>query len=196
MLEPGDLLYLPPRWAHEGVAVGGDCMTCSIGMRAPQRGALAGEIMQRLAETCDDPALYRDARQSATKSPAAIPAALARFAADAVQRLAARPAAVARALGEVLSEPKPGVWFARRRAPWRPGAVVLDRRTRMLYDARHVFVNGEAVPVRGNDAALLRELADDRSLDARAVRDASRSAKALLAEWLAAGWLHGGAANG
>ncbi len=107
VLEPGDLLYLPPSWAHEGVAVGGDCMTCSIGMRAPRRGALAGELAQRLAETCDDPALYRDARQPPTAAPAEIPAALARFAADAVQRLAARPTAVGRALGEVLSEPKP-----------------------------------------------------------------------------------------
>src|SRR5688572_9483880 len=37
VLSPGDLLYLPPNWAHEGVAMGGDCMTCSIGMRAPRR---------------------------------------------------------------------------------------------------------------------------------------------------------------
>src|SRR5687767_6220988 len=43
LLEPGDLLYLPPGWAHEGVAVGGDCMTCSIGLHAPRRGPLAAE---------------------------------------------------------------------------------------------------------------------------------------------------------
>ena len=55
MLEPGDLLYLPPRWAHDGVAVGGDCMTCSIGFRAPQRGTLGGELVQRLAETVRRP---------------------------------------------------------------------------------------------------------------------------------------------
>ncbi len=36
LLEPGDMLYLPPRWAHDGVAVG-ECMTCSIGFRAPRR---------------------------------------------------------------------------------------------------------------------------------------------------------------
>ena len=51
VLEPGDLLYLPPNWAHEGVAVGGNCMTCSIGMRAPRRDALAAEIVQRMAES-------------------------------------------------------------------------------------------------------------------------------------------------
>ncbi len=190
VLGPGDLLYLPPSWAHEGVAVCGDCMTCSIGMRAPQRGALAGELAQRLAETCDDPVLYRDARQPPTASPAEIPPTLARFAADAVRRLAADGPLVERALGEVLSEPKPRVWFTKRAAARRRRAVVLDRRTRMLYDARHVFINGEAVPVRGKDAAPLRRLANERGLDAGTVRRASRSVKALLAAWLAAGWLH------
>ena len=59
----------------------------------------------------------------------------------------------------------------------------------MLYDQRHVFINGEAVQARGKDATVLRRLADDRALDARAVRGASRTVKALLAEWFAAGWL-------
>ena len=189
VLEPGDLLYLPPGWAHEGVAEGGDCMTCSIGLRAPRRGDLAAELAQRLAETYEDPTLYADAGLHATATPAAIPRALARFGADAVRRLAARPAAIERALGEVLSEPKPHVWFTKRTAPRRLGAVALDRRTRMLYDKRHVYINGEAVPVRGRDAALLRVLADDRALDARAVRRAGRSIRALLDQWLAAGWL-------
>ncbi|HEY3518115.1 MAG TPA: cupin domain-containing protein, partial [Gammaproteobacteria bacterium] len=58
VLEPGDLLYLPPNWAHEGVAVGGDCMTCSIGLRAPKRGDLAAELAQRLAESYEDATLY------------------------------------------------------------------------------------------------------------------------------------------
>jgi 50S ribosomal protein L16 3-hydroxylase len=37
VLEPGDMLYLPPRYAHDGVAEG-ECMTYSIGFRAPKRG--------------------------------------------------------------------------------------------------------------------------------------------------------------
>jgi 50S ribosomal protein L16 3-hydroxylase len=190
VLDPGDLLYLPPHWAHEGVAVGGDCMTCSIGMRAPQRGALAAELVQRMGETHDDTVLYRDPGQRAAEAPAEIPRALAKFAGDAVQRLANRPVAVARALGEVLSEPKAQVWFEKRAARWRPQALALDRRTRMLYDSRHVFINGESVRVLGKDAALLRRLADQHGLDTRAVRGASKAVRALLAEWFAAGWLH------
>jgi 50S ribosomal protein L16 3-hydroxylase len=188
VLEPGDLLYLPPGWAHEGVALDDDCITCSIGMRSPQRGALAAEIAQRLADAAVDPGLYRDAGQPATATPASIQPRLAAFAAEAVQKLVTRDA-VARALGEVLSEPKAHVWFRRNASRWRAGAMALDRQTRMLYDTRHVFINGEAVAAHGRDGTLLRKLADDRALDARSARRASGAAKRLLAEWFAAGWL-------
>ena len=137
VLEPGDLLYLPPNWAHEGVAVGGDCMTCSIGMRAPQRGSLAAELVQRLAEAYDDPTLV--SRRAANRPRPHRPRSRTRSRRFAGRRrAAARDAAArpsARALGEVLSEPKPHVWFTKRTTPWRPRAVALDRRTRMLYDA-------------------------------------------------------------
>jgi 50S ribosomal protein L16 3-hydroxylase len=196
VLEPGDLLYLPPNWAHEGTAVGGGCMTCSIGMRAPQRGTLAAEVAQRLAETFEDSTLYRDAGQAPARAPAAVPQALRRFAHSAVRELANRPAAVARALGEVLSEPKPTVWFEKRSARWRMGGVALDRRTRMLYDARYAFINGEAVAVRGADAVLLRRLADERALAKDDVRAASKFVQQLLAEWHAAGWLTTTASGG
>ena len=45
VLEPGDMLYLPPKWAHDGIAEG-ECMTWSIGFRSPQAGELARELLQ------------------------------------------------------------------------------------------------------------------------------------------------------
>ena len=53
LLEPGDMLYLPPGWGHEGTAVG-PCITCSIGFRAPTAGGLAAETLQRLAEAAQE----------------------------------------------------------------------------------------------------------------------------------------------
>src|SRR5690606_31707396 len=102
VLEPGDMLYLPPRWAHDGAAVGGDCMTCSIGFRAPQRGGLAGELLQRMADALEDDTLYRDPAQAATAQPARLPEGLQAFAADALQRLLGERDALALALGEVM----------------------------------------------------------------------------------------------
>ncbi|QIM52565.1 cupin domain-containing protein [Hydrogenophaga crocea] len=190
VLEAGDMLYLPPRWAHDGDAVGGDCMTCSIGFRAPQRGGLAEELLQRLADEIEDPVLYRDPQQAATDTPARLPADLLAFAHDAVQRALARPEALALSLGEVMTEPKPHTWFDEPAQPWTPGALSLDRRTRMMYDDRFVFINGEGLRAAGADARLMRRLADRRALSAREVQRASPEAQALLGDWHDAGWLH------
>ncbi len=191
LLEPGDMLYLPPLWAHDGVAQGGDCMTMSIGFRAPQRGGLAAELLQRMAEDIDDPVLYRDPAQPAVAQPAELPAALMDFAREGLQRFMKEPQLLASVLGEVLTEPKPRVWFDAPAHDWQDGrGVRLDRRTRMLYDGRHVFINGESLRAGGADARLMRRLADERALDARSVARASDAAKAVLRHWLDAGWLH------
>jgi 50S ribosomal protein L16 3-hydroxylase len=192
LLEPGDMLYLPPGWAHDGIAEG-ECQTWSIGFRVPARGELAQDLLQRLADDAPDAlgdALYRDRGQPAADQPAAIPAALQTFARDAVQAALKDPDALARALGEHLTEPKPSVWFDAGRAPRRLRAVTLDARTRMMHDARHVFVNGESWRAAGRDAALMRRLADRRRLGAKDLAGASDDALALLRTWSAAGWLH------
>jgi 50S ribosomal protein L16 3-hydroxylase len=192
VLEPGDLLYLPPGWAHDGVAVGGDCMTCSIGFRTPSRTELAAELLQRIAEGLPidgDAARYRDPGQPAAAQPGAVPPALQAFARDSVARALREPAAVAQALGEVLSEPKPRVVFEPGDA-LPPGAGVrLARASRMLHDERHVYLNGESFRAAGRDATLMRRLADRRRLSAVEVERLSAGARALLDEWVGAGWL-------
>ncbi len=196
LLEPGDLLYLPPGWAHDGVAEG-ECITASIGFRAPRATELAADMAQRIAEAARDgedddaPALrrYRDPGAPPADRPARIPASLQRFADEALERLLADGGSRARALGEILSEPKAGTWFERAtRSSPAGAAIALDRRTRMLYDERFVFVNGEAYRAGGRDATLLRRLADARRLDAKHVAGASGAARLLIEEWLRAGW--------
>ena len=192
LLEPGDMLYLPPRYAHEGIAQG-ECQTYSIGLRAPSRGELARELLQRLADSAEEEvgaALYRDAGAPAADSPAAIPAALQQFAADAVRAALAAPPVLNRALGEYLTEPKANVWFDGAAAPGSIGAVALDRRSRMMYDGQHVYLNGESWRAAGRDATLMRRLADRRALSAADVEGASDGAIELLRDWCDAGWLH------
>jgi len=192
LLAPGDMLYLPPGWAHDGVAEG-ECMTASIGFRAAGRAELRSEVLQRMLDASERPdpdPLYRDPRQLATDTPGRIPEALHEFVAREVARWLAEPRSLACALGEVLSEPKPQVWFE----PGQPLAagkgVRLDRRTRMLYDEHHVFINGEALRAGGRDAKLMRRLADDRELAAPQLAKLGDDATELLAQWAQAGWLH------
>ncbi|MDQ2735422.1 MAG: cupin domain-containing protein [Pseudomonadota bacterium] len=194
LLEPGDMLYLPPGWAHEGTAVG-SCITCSVGFRAPRAANLAGETLQRLSEPLADAGaearfnkLYTDAREPATAYPARIPASLRRFADAAIDTALRRSEERGRALGEVLSEPKTGTWFERGAGLSRDAGVALDRRTRMLYNGAHVFINGESCRPRGSDAKLLRRLADERHLDSAALRRLGADARQLLERWAEAGW--------
>jgi 50S ribosomal protein L16 3-hydroxylase len=168
-------------------------MTASAGFRAPAPAELARDLLQRLADAVEPAArerLYADAAQGATAEPGAIPPALLGFAGHALRRALADPLALPRALGELLTEPKPRVCFA---APRRPAdlsrGLRLDRRTRMMYDSRHVFVNGEAFDAGGKDAQLLRRLADRRELGAADVARFGVQARRTLDEWSAAGWL-------
>ncbi len=220
VLEAGDMLYLPPRYAHDGMAEASigpdgkpaDCMTYSIGFRCPVEGELTSDLLHRLAEMGEDAAqsgdeesegaravpqrMYRDPAQPATETPAAMPVGLADFARQAVLDALKDPMALACALGESMSEPKPGIWFDEVEQPWDGEAakagqtgIALDARTRMMYDSDHLFINGESYRAKGADAALMQRLANQRYLAASDLRKASKSAIALLGDWHEAGWL-------
>ena len=215
LLEAGDMLYLPPRYAHEGIAEEAvdsdgkvsDCMTCSIGFRAPAKRELAAELLHRLAEFSEDeddaqggveglsvriPPRYRDRDQLATATPGKVPQGLAAFATQAILDTLQDPLAVACALGEYLTELKPSVWFDEVKGSWSPQnrvGLFLVPQTRMLYDAHHVFINGESYLAKGADARLMQRLADQRELSSSELGKASAVARDLLADWHDAGWL-------
>lgn len=201
VLEPGDMLYLPLLHAHDGIAMG-ECMTYSIGFRSPSRAELARELLQRLAEDAEDAvgvSLYRDPKQTAVTQPGEIPAQLVEFARDALQDALKDPAALGRALGEYMTEPKANVWFDATDPITHPadqalagpgGQIQLDRRTKMMFDAKHIFINGESFRSGGRDAILMRRLADQRYLSAQDLGRVSLEARCLLQDWQEAGWLH------
>jgi len=190
VLEAGDMLYLPPRYAHDGVAQG-ECMTYSIGFRAPAQGEWAQDLLQRLADVAGDAsgARYGDRAEHATEHGGAIPAALQLFARQAVEKALDDPQRVCRAVGESLSEPKAHVFFEAT-ASVRSGGLVLDRRSRMLYDEAHIFINGESYRAGGRDFGILKELADTRTLSERQAKRLSAPAQGLVQEWLEMGWMH------
>lgn len=60
VLEPGDMLYLPPGVGHNGVAVGDDCMTCSIGFRAPSHSEILRDYTDYLGDKLSEALRYED----------------------------------------------------------------------------------------------------------------------------------------
>ena len=71
VLEPGDMLYLPPQYAHDGIAVG-DCMTWSIGFRAPPAQELMEGFLSYLQERTFLPGRYADPDLKLQKHPGEI----------------------------------------------------------------------------------------------------------------------------
>jgi len=217
VLEPGDMLYLPPQAAHDGVALD-ECMTISIGFRAPDEAALARGMLEAAADQIVARAglasgpygepplpgpkldvLYRDPKQTATPHPAEIPDGLIQTAVNAVSKIQFNEALAHRFLGCWLTEPNQSAVFDnydenddedqedqdKLYTHW-----ILDRRTRMLYRGKQLFINGEVAAVSAEPG--LKILADDRELAGTnpAAKKFSQEAVEALADWLDAGWIH------
>lgn len=197
VLEAGDMLYLPPGWAHEGTALDA-CTTCSIGFRAPARAELASEFLAWLGERADLPGLYRDPGLRPAASPAEIPRELVRAAARAVRSVRWSERDLTIFLGSYLTAPKPRIAFDAPRRPLalaefsrrcRGAGVALDARTQLLFRGGRFFVNGEPfAPGRGG-ARALKVLANERRLGPGR---APAVLCARLHRWYLSGWVRPG----
>ncbi len=106
VLEAGDILYVPPGISHNGVAVGDDCMTYSIGFRAPSRAELIGHYADDLMDTMSDDDRYGDAELPRQSNPGEItPDALAALHSMITERLADHDG-FARWFGQYNTTPK------------------------------------------------------------------------------------------
>jgi 50S ribosomal protein L16 3-hydroxylase len=71
VLEPGDMLYLPPLLAHCGIAED-DCMTYSVGFRAPSAAEVLTHFTDFLGQFLPDEERYSDAGAQPTDDPTQI----------------------------------------------------------------------------------------------------------------------------
>jgi 50S ribosomal protein L16 3-hydroxylase len=199
LLEPGDMLYLPPGVAHEGVAEG-ECITYSIGFRAPAYQELLDPWFARFAERAGVGGRYRDPGTNPVAAPAELPRRLLQEAHRALSGRRPRRADTEQFLLEHLTEPKPVVVFSRRPAvaaatfarTVRRRGVVLDPRSRMMFGAAGIAINGEMVVAPDRTVRGLQSLANLRALGAAELRSAPSVLLDLLRHWHQAGWLRYG----
>jgi 50S ribosomal protein L16 3-hydroxylase len=174
VLEPGDILYLPPRFAHDGVAVGDDCMTYSVGFRAPSRAELIAAWCDEALQDTRETDRYGDAGLAAPQdNPGEItPEALARLHAMLTQSLNDAEG-FARAFGKYATTPRyPDADWAparpislkRLRAATAVGAVVeRNPASRFSYvvqgpETTLLFVDGQCLECGAETSALARAL--------------------------------------
>ena len=203
LLEPGDMLYVPPGFAHDGVAVGDGCMTYSIGFRAPSRAELIAHWCDHLLAELDEDDRYADPELRPQANPGEIQAAaLARLHAMVAERMLDEDA-FARWFGTYNTEPK------NPHIDWRPDTAVAPhalaariaagmplRRnpaSRFAFIRQDggmlLFVDGDAIACADDTAMLAEDLCADDRLTVDPGLAASNAVIALLTRLIAQGCL-------
>jgi len=195
VVEAGDLLYLPPHCAHNGIAED-DCMTYSIGFRTPYYQELAEQFLVYLQDRIELDGMYADPDLKTQKHPSEISTTMLRRVTEAINQVRWDREDIANFLGCYLSEPKPHIFFDPPSRPLSPAkfrqaigkrGVALDLKTLMLCHAGRIFLNGESFPVEACDYPLLRELADRRELPA--LTNVTPELAELLYQWYQDGYI-------
>lgn len=197
VLEPGDMLYLPPHYAHDGIAEG-ECMTYSIGFRSPSFQELGEAFLQFMADSIDLPGRYADPQLQVSKNPAEIPRDMLASVTEELNKVRWDEEDVTIFLGEYMSEPKHNVFFTGPAKPLTVGRFMetaarrglkLSTKTLMLYRGKHVFINGESFAAGRADKAVLDVLANERRIDGALLDKATDDVLEALYTWYQDGWV-------
>ena len=172
VLEHGDMLYLPPHYAHHGVALEPG-MTYSIGFRAPPAQELATQFLVYLQDRMCVDGVYADPDLKLQADPARISEEMIEQVSGLLSRIRWDKDTVCDFLGHYLTEPKAHVFydapeeeldedeFAEALAAQ---GLALDRKSQILFCDACVYCNGEKLAADAGDFGHWRQFANQRKL--------------------------------
>ncbi|PHV11656.1 cupin [Chitinimonas sp. BJB300] len=172
VLEHGDMLYLPPKYAHEGVALEAG-QTWSIGFRAPGAQEMGGAFLDFLRDRLQLDGLYADPDLQMPVDPARVPEDFVARIRTMLEGIRWSDTDVREFVGHYFSEPKAHVFydspeeedsesaFARKLAKQ---GVQLDMKSVMIFDDAQFYMNGETLGADLAASVYLRQLANERRL--------------------------------
>ncbi len=172
ILEAGDMLYLPPQIAHCGTSESDDCMTYSIGFRAPKTQELQHEFLNYLQDNINADGLYADADIKLQNHPAEISDAMVKKVSDMLQKLTWDKNNIADFLGQYLTEPKLDVVFELPKQISKAAftkqlatkTLWLSLKSQLLFTQNNFYLNGEKLDVPAAIVNELKHLADKKTL--------------------------------
>ncbi len=173
-LKPGDLLYLPPNVGHWGISQSDDCLTYSIGFRAPGTFEIQSKfldfIQDNLITNKND--LYKDPNLNLQKNPAEINSNMIKKIQQIVNRLRWNANSINNFIGQLLTEPIEGAVFETSKSMTleifikdlvkKP--LKLNPKTRMLFIKNNFYINGEQIETDKKSIMYLKQLANDREV--------------------------------
>jgi 50S ribosomal protein L16 3-hydroxylase len=196
VLNSGDMLYLPPRWAHNGTAID-HCFTYSIGFRAADNAVLCHAFIEWLEDQISVDGRYADPGLRATKHPALLPEEMIAHAVQVLEQLRWTKNSVYDFFGAWLSEPKALAVFTKPISPMREEqfarqaalhGVSLALQSSLLYTAAACYMNGERTTYAAGSRKALYALANQRRLPGIVIRNCAGALPTLYA-WYQSGYL-------
>jgi 50S ribosomal protein L16 3-hydroxylase len=193
VLEPGAMLYLPPGVSHYGVALN-DCITVSVGFRAPNVTGMLIDFAERFIETADAEQFYADPQLTVQEDPAELSLAARERIREAIRAIDLSDEGIDRWFGSFITEPKPGHEVILpessltpanfRKQLTREGALLRSEYCRFVHyvdgaGVLHLFVAGDELQPPPELLPVIRHLSDQREYSAEDLLSMADSAEAL-----------------
>lgn len=197
VLSSGDMLYLPPGFAHYGVAVS-PCLTYSVGFRAPSHAEMWKDFAESLSSRPDACRLLEDPPLRVT-DPGAIPPAMLARVREVIRTMDPSDEAIDRWFASFATRLGPGRTMQEKSRPEteasvrakleRGGVVVRSEEGRWAYlpvgETRglRLYVGGNEIDVPPSASELARLLCSKRRFDAHTIAvecERSRASKDLI----------------
>jgi len=174
VLKPGDMLYLPPNMGHWGISQSDDCLTYSVGFRAPATFEIQSKFLDFIQDhlITNENEIYKDPNLAPQKNPAEISSNMTKAMRNIVDRLRWDKSSINHFIGQLLSEPIESSIFETRK-PLSLKAfekrivnktLKLNSKTRMLFIKNNFYVNGEFLKIDKKYTLFLKQLANDREI--------------------------------
>jgi 50S ribosomal protein L16 3-hydroxylase len=194
ILEAGDMLYLPPKYAHNGIAED-NCMTYSIGFRAPSHQELIAQFLVYLQDNVAAEGWYSDPDLQLQAHPSEINAAMQSQVDSILKKIKWNRNDIENFLGIYLSEPQSYIFFESPAKPMAPhifqqqieeNGVQLNLKSKILSGNNKFFINGEIYKVSTTTYKALIKFADNQEFSPS---NLDNETKKILYQWYIDGYV-------
>lgn len=183
VLEPGDLLYLPPQLAHWGTSLSQDCTTWSVGFRALSAEEILCGVADFIGETLEEDLRYTDPDLTLPQHKAAIDDAAIKRLKNLLAQVMDNPAALNEWFGRAMTQTKYPDQLLPQENPWTSATLhelieytdnyepllVVAEGSRLAFrvgeEGRWLFADGEALTFSANLENWVAKLCATSNLD-------------------------------
>jgi 50S ribosomal protein L16 3-hydroxylase len=177
VLKPGDMMYLPPNVGHWGISQSDDCLTYSIGFRAPGTFEIQSKFLDFIQDNLitNQNDLYKDPNLNLQKNPAEINLNMIKKIQQIVNQLRWNAKSINTFIGQLLTEPIEGAVFETSKPLTLEifkkdlirKSLKLNPKTRMLFIKNNFYINGELIETDKKSVVHLKQLANDREISVK-----------------------------